>query len=80
MKISVELSDSELKEVCRFTGLKKKGPAIRKMVVSALEIERRKALFEPLLSGKWGAELKGFEESRGLDQKKSRERARRMSE
>jgi hypothetical protein len=80
MKISVELSDSELKEVCRFTGLKKKGPAIRKMVVNALQIERRKVLFEPILSGKWGAELKGFEESRDLDRKKSRERARIMSE
>ncbi len=74
------MSDSELKEVCRFTGLKKKGPAIRKMVVSALEIERRKALFEPLLSGKWGAELKAFEESRALDRKMSRERARLMNE
>jgi len=68
-----------LKEVCRFTRLKKKGPAIRKMVVNALEIERRKALFEPIVSGKWGAELKGFEEGRARDRKKSRERARMMS-
>jgi hypothetical protein len=75
MKISVELSDSELKEVCRFTGLKKKGPAIRKLVVDALAIKRRKALFEPILSGTWGAELEGFEEARALDRKKSRERA-----
>jgi len=50
------------------------------MVVNALEIGRRKALFEPILSGKWGAELKGFEESRALDRKKSRERARMRRE
>jgi hypothetical protein len=80
MKISVELSEAELREVCRFTGLKKKGPAIRKVIVSALELERRKALFEPILSGKWGAELKGFEEGRALDRKKSRERARTIRE
>jgi hypothetical protein len=40
MKVTVELSDSELKDICRFTGEKKKGPAIRKMAANALKMKR----------------------------------------
>ena len=44
MKITVEISDSEVKEICRVTGERKKGPAIRKLVTDALMLKRRESL------------------------------------
>jgi len=76
MKISVELSDSELKDVCKFTGLKKKGPAIRKMVVDGLMLQKRRAFVDEVLAGKFSAEFKGVEESRAKDRRDSRRQAR----
>lgn len=69
MKISVELSDAELRDVIRFTGEKQKGPAIRKLVVDALMLRRRAASVEKFVSGEWAAELKDFEKLRALDRK-----------
>lgn len=69
MKVTVELSDSELKEICRFTGEHKKGPAIRKLVVDALMMKRREEIAGKFISGKWGVKLTGFEASRAADRK-----------
>ena len=69
MKITVELPDSEIKEICRVTGERKKGPAIRKLVTDALMMKRREAIAEKFMSGEWGVELKGFEASRAADRK-----------
>jgi hypothetical protein len=74
MKITVEISDSELKDICRFTGEKKKGPAIRKMVVDSLMLRRRAALAQNFITGKWSAEFEGIEESRKADRERSRKR------
>ena len=63
MKITVEISDSDLKEVCRVTGEKKKGPAIRKLVADALLLKRREKLAQKFIDGEWGGELKGLEAS-----------------
>ena len=71
MKITVEMSDSELKEVCRVTGERKKGPAIRKLVADALLLKRRAALARNFISGKWGVELKGLEAGQAADRRKS---------
>jgi hypothetical protein len=71
MKVTVELSDSELRDVCRLTGVRKKGPAIRKLVVDALTMKRREEIAGKFISGQYGAELKGFEESRAADCKKA---------
>lgn len=73
MKITVELSDSELKDICRFTGEKKKGPAIRKLVVDALMLKRRKEIAQKFIDGEWGAELKGYEEGQAADRKAARD-------
>ena len=80
MKISVELSDSELKEVCRFTGLKKKGPAIRKLVVERLMMEKRRAFVDEVLAGKFSADLTAVEEARAKDRRDSRKQAKALSE
>jgi hypothetical protein len=68
MKITVELPDSEIKEICRVTGESKKGPAIRKLVASALMLKRREMLAQKFISGDWGVELKGFEAGQAADE------------
>lgn len=67
MKITVELSDSEVKEICRLTGEKKKGPAIRKLVTDALLLKRREKLAQKFINAEWGVELKDFEASQAAD-------------
>jgi len=67
MKITVELSDSELREIRQVTGERKKGPAIRKLVAEALQMKRRESMVKKFLSGEWGVELKGFEEGQLAD-------------
>jgi len=75
MKITVELSESELREIRQVTGERKKGPAIRKLVADALQMKRREKFVRDVLSGKWGVELKGFEEGQQAD----REAAERVA-
>jgi hypothetical protein len=67
MKITVELSDSDIKEICRVTGEKKKGPAIRKLVADALMLKRRQKFVNKFLTGEWGVELEGFEAAQAAD-------------
>jgi hypothetical protein len=69
MKITVEISDSEIKEICLFTGEAKKGPAIRKMVTDALMLKRRERLAEKFISGECGVELAGFEAGQAAERK-----------
>src|SRR5260370_14209501 len=61
MKITVEISDSDLREICRVTGERKKGPAIRKLVTDALLMKRRERLAQKFISREWCVELKGIE-------------------
>jgi hypothetical protein len=67
MKITVEISDSELAEIRRITGESKKGPALRKLLTDALQIKRREQLVQKFLSGEWGVELRGFEAAQAAD-------------
>ncbi|MDQ6860440.1 MAG: hypothetical protein M3032_04695 [Verrucomicrobiota bacterium] len=69
MKVTVELSDAELRDVLRVTGTKQKGPAIRKLVLDGLMLRRRAATTEKFMSGEWSAQLKGYEKLRALDRK-----------
>ena len=61
MKITVEFSDSELKEICRVTGESKKGSAIRKLVTTALMFKRLERFSQQFISGEWGVELTTYE-------------------
>jgi hypothetical protein len=47
MKISVEFSDKELREIRRMTRVDKKGPAIRAIALEALKLYKRRAPTEP---------------------------------
>ena len=70
MKVTVELSDQEMAEVLEFTGERKKGPAIRRLMAEALQQRRRVRIAERFLSGEWGVDLEGFE----ADQERDRQR------
>lgn len=74
MKVTVELSENELDEVCRFTGESKKGPAIRRLVVDALMMKRREEIVGKFITGKWGVKLSGFEKARSSDRKAAKKR------
>lgn len=51
----------------RFTGEKKKGPAIAKLVATSLMLERRRELSEEVLSGKFRVQFPHWEEMQALD-------------
>lgn len=70
MKVSVELSDTEMAEILDFTGERKKGPAIRRLMEQALQQHRRAQIAQRFLSGEWGVELESFES----DQERERQR------
>jgi hypothetical protein len=80
MKITVDLSDSELKDVFRFTGERKKGPAIRKLVVNALMLKRREEIAEKFISGELGVKLTGFDAARAADRKAAKKRSLKWRE
>lgn len=52
MKITIELPESDLKDILRFSGEKKKGPAIAKFLSTGLKLRRRRELTEEVMSGK----------------------------
>jgi hypothetical protein len=80
MKVTVEFPDSDLKEICRVAGERKKGPAIRKLVMDALLMKRREAIANKFISGEWGVELAGFEAGRAADREIAKQRAARLRE
>jgi len=71
MKISVELPEHDLREICRITGIAKKGPAIRKLLADALLLQRRAEIWGKFISGEWAAELVGFDAAKAADRAKS---------
>lgn len=71
MKITVDLPETELTEICEITGISKKGPAIRKLLADTLQAQRRAKIAGKFLSGEWSAELTGFEASKAADRSRS---------
>ncbi len=69
MKITVEFSEKEMKEISRATGIKKKGPAIRKIVMDEVMVRRRRDVVQKCVSGQWGMEFKDYEAGRKLERK-----------
>jgi hypothetical protein len=71
VKITVDLPESELQEICRITGIQKKGPAIRKLLSDSLIIRQRALIAQKFLSGEWSAELQGFESAKVAESAKT---------
>jgi len=67
MKITVELPESDLHEICQLTGIQKKGPAIRKVLDDVLRLGRRAEISQKFMTGEWSAKLDGFEAARAAD-------------
>jgi hypothetical protein len=76
MRITVEIAESDLREICQITGERRKALAIRKFVRDALQMKRRERFVQEVLSGKLAVEFQGYEEARAADRRAS-ERARR---
>jgi hypothetical protein len=64
MKITVDIPEKDLKDVMRFSGEKKKGPAIVKFVATELMLRRRRELSDEVMAGKFRVEFSDWEESR----------------
>jgi hypothetical protein len=71
MKITVDLPEKDLRDICRITGIAKKGPAIRKLLDEALVRQRRAEISGKFISGKWGTDLADIEASKAADKSKS---------
>ena len=71
MKITVELSEKDLKDIMRFSGERKKGPAIAKFLASGLMLRRRRELSDEVMSGKFRVEFPEWEEVRAADRKEN---------
>jgi len=64
MKITVEIPENDMKDILRFSGEKKKGPAIVKLVASQLQLRRRRELSDEVMAGRFRVPLPDWEESR----------------
>lgn len=72
MKVTVDLPDEDIREICEISGTSKKGPAIRMLLTDALALRRRERISRKFLSGEWSAGLKEFEPAREADRLKAR--------
>jgi hypothetical protein len=71
MKITVELPEDEMREICELSGTQKKGPAIRILLDDALQLRRRAQISQKFLSGEWSAELDGYEAAKANERQTS---------
>ncbi|MBX7121466.1 MAG: hypothetical protein K1X42_04990 [Opitutaceae bacterium] len=77
MKITVELPEAELRAICELTGIRKKGPAIRKLLGDSLMLQRRLEVSQKFLTGEWSAELEGREAAKTAERGKARTLAKK---
>jgi len=64
VKITVEISETDLREIQRHSGEKKKGPAIQKFIADRLKLARRREITRKFLSGEWSVDLPPIEKLR----------------
>jgi hypothetical protein len=64
MKVTVDLPDNAVRDICRYAGEKKKGPAIRKLVLEAAMLKKRRELLGKVTSGEWSVDLPDWRELR----------------
>lgn len=69
MKITVDLPEKDLSDIMRFSGEKKKGPAIVKFLATELMLRRRRELSQEVMSGKVRLEFPNYETVSELDRR-----------
>lgn len=67
MKITVDIPENDLTDIMRFSGEKKKGPAIVKFLATGLMLRRRRELSDEVMAGKFRVEFPHHEEIQQLD-------------
>ena len=53
MKITVDISEDDLREIQRHSGEQKKGPAIQKFIADKLKLAHRLEISRKFLTGEW---------------------------
>ncbi len=61
MKVTVDIPDEDLADICRFTGESREGPALLRFITDALMMKRREQIARKFVSGEWGVEMEGWE-------------------
>jgi hypothetical protein len=61
MKVTVEISEKDLKEILRVTREKRKGAAIHQLAMEALMLKKRREILGELAAGKWSVDLPPIE-------------------
>ena len=69
MKITVEIPEKDLQDIMRYSGEKKKGPAIAKFLATELMLRRRRELSDEVMSGKVRLDFPNYEAVQELDRK-----------
>ena len=64
MKVTVEVSEEELKDILKATREKRKGAAIRQLALEALMLKKRRELLDEVEAGKWSVDLPPIERLR----------------
>jgi hypothetical protein len=64
MKVTVDVSDKELREILNVTHEKRKGAAIRQLAIEALMLKKRRGMLEEIHAGKWNVKLPPIEKLR----------------
>ena len=71
MRITLDISEKDLKDIMRFSGEKKKGPAILKLAAAQLMLRRRRQLSDEVMAGKFRVELPDWENPGGGSARKT---------
>jgi hypothetical protein len=66
----VDISENDLKDIMRFSGVKRKGPAIVKFITKGLMLRRRRELSDEVMAGKFRVEFPDWQESRKRERKR----------
>jgi SpoVK/Ycf46/Vps4 family AAA+-type ATPase len=61
MKVTVEISEKDLRDILRITREKRKGAAIRQLAMEALMLKRRREMLQEIEAGKWSVDLPPIE-------------------
>ena len=76
MKVTVDLSESEVNELHQFTGQFENETALRTFVSDALMLRRRESMAAKFISGTIGVELSDYEATQDLERKSLEDRMR----
>jgi hypothetical protein len=64
VNVTVDILEKDIKDILRFSGEKKKGPAIVKLVASQLMLYRRRELSEEVMAGRFSVALPDWRDTR----------------